>query len=294
MKPKQAATGPALPPRFNYDAVVKDLFQKDRPSLLDLLTGNRQVREFLNPEFAVVEKRIADLLILLDDRSILHLDFQSSNDDQMPYRAGIYALMAAQKYRCPVQQVVLYLGKEKLSMADSLDAGSVLVQYRLMDVREFPADAFLRSGRPGDFALAMLARGGISRLREIVERANRLQGARRQRVLAQLAVLSGLRRASEQLTMEFRDMGISVELKDNVFLRDAYNSGLTEGEAKGKAEGKAEGMATLLAGLLEDKFGPLPKWAEDRLRKASITEAEQWAHRVLSASSLEGVLGKRR
>ena len=48
--------------RFQYDAVVKDLFQKDRPTLLDMFTGPAEVREFLNSELASVEERFADLL----------------------------------------------------------------------------------------------------------------------------------------------------------------------------------------------------------------------------------------
>ena len=48
--------------RFQYDAVVKDLFQKDRPTLLGMYTGPAEVREFLNSELASVEERFADLL----------------------------------------------------------------------------------------------------------------------------------------------------------------------------------------------------------------------------------------
>lgn len=283
--------------QFRYDAVVKDLFQQDRPSLLDQLTGGRAVRQFLNPEFAVVEERVADMLVLLEDDSILHVDFQSNNHRDMAYREGIYALITSQKYGRRVEQAVLYLGQAKMRMPDRLDIGGVQVRYRLMDIRELDAAALLASGRPGDLALAMLARGGVERMREIIVEASLLEGAARQRVLSQMVVLAGLRRVSGQLKMEYRRMRLSMSIEENVFLKDAFESGIAKGKAEGMAKGKAEGIAEGQAGLfhdmLEDRFGALPKWAAERVLKATPAEIKRWSKRVLRAHTLEGVLGKR-
>src|SRR6266566_1428135 len=90
-----------------YDLVVKDLFQRDHPSLLDKLTGGVAVSEVLSVELARVEQRRADLVLLLADGTLLHLEFQSSNDKDMPYRMGIYCLLLGQKYRRRVRQVLL-------------------------------------------------------------------------------------------------------------------------------------------------------------------------------------------
>ena len=37
------------------------------------------------------------------------------------------------------------------------------------------------------------------------------------------------------------------------------------------------------------RFGEIPAWAEERLNKATGKELEQWADRILDASSLEEV-----
>ncbi len=268
--------------RFRYDAVVKDLFQRDRPSLLDDLTGGVAVKEFLNLELSAVEERVADLLVLLADETILHIDFQSTNDSEMAYREGFYGVMAGWKFRPrKVRQVVVYMGRARMRMADRLDLGSVQVQYRLMDIRELECDELLASGRSGDFALAMLAEGGIAKLRKIVQQANHLPGPQRQRAFTQLAILSGLRGASERLTMEFKTMGISVEIDQNVFLKDIHDSAMTRG------------MVQIVRRLLEAKFGTLPKWADDRLAKATSTQAERWSTKILTADTIEGVLGRK-
>jgi hypothetical protein len=42
-------------------------------------------------------------------------------------------------------------------MPDALDLGSLQVRYGVIDVREFDAEELMRSGGPGDLALAVLA-----------------------------------------------------------------------------------------------------------------------------------------
>ncbi|HUQ93636.1 MAG TPA: hypothetical protein VM120_18285, partial [Bryobacteraceae bacterium] len=106
-----------------YDLVVKDLFQRDHPSLLDQLAGGVAVREVLNVELARVEERRADLVWSLADGTILHVEFQSGNDRDMPYRMGIYCLLLGQKYRRRVRQVVLYVGQPRMRMDDHVDLG---------------------------------------------------------------------------------------------------------------------------------------------------------------------------
>src|ERR1700683_3990231 len=96
--------------RLRYDAVLKDLFQRDQPALLTLLSGGVKVGQTLNVELAIVEERRADLLFELEDRSLFLLDIQSTNDRNMGYRVGIYTLVGAQEYQRKVRAVVLYTG----------------------------------------------------------------------------------------------------------------------------------------------------------------------------------------
>ena len=165
--------------RLRFDAVVKDLFQRDLPTLLAQLAGPAEVREFLNVEFSVVEERVADLVLLLSDGSILHLDFQSHNDPEMPYREGIYGLMIAKRYRRRrVRQVVTYMGAAKMRMKDTLDLGGIQVKYQLVDIREFDAGAMLASGNPGDFALRFWRMAGCARCGRFCARRMNCQSRR--------------------------------------------------------------------------------------------------------------------
>lgn len=58
-----------------------------------------------------------------------------------------------------------------------------------------------------------------------------------------------------------------------------------------KAEGRAEGKAELLLRQLGRRFGPLAPALAERVRRATADELDDMADRVLSASTLEDVVG---
>ena len=278
-KPKRELDWPS------YDAVTKDLIQRDRPMLVTQLTGGRAVKQTLNVEFAIVEQRRADLLFELDDDSLFLLDCQSDNDDEMEYRIGIYNLIGAQKYRRKIWPTVLYMGMAPMRMKDSLDAGGTTVKYKLVDIREIDAATLLKSGSPGDWALAILAKGGLERLREILAKAMGLAAGRRDRMLVQVCILAGLRKASGKVKMEVKRMGGHINIQEHEFLRDIWNDA--------KAEGRAEAATGVLRDLVEQKFGPLPVWAATRLKGAKPEQIAVWTRKVLNAGALEGVIGRK-
>ena len=192
--------------RFDFDGALKELFQRDRPSLLDRLTGGVAIRQFLNVELPTVLERRADLVALLASEMVLHFELQSDNDGDLPYREGIYCILLGQLYRRKVRQVVLYVGRAKMRMPEGVDLGTTQVAYELIDIRDFDAGELLKTGRAADSVLAILARGGGARLPQIVRRVARLKGAARERAMAQLLVLSGLRALSSRVEWEMKRM----------------------------------------------------------------------------------------
>jgi len=53
-----------------------------------------------------------------------------------------------------------------------------------------------------------------------------------------------------------------------------------------------DARAKLIRGMLETKFGKLPTWVDERLENAKADEIERWGKKLLTAGTLEGVLGK--
>ena len=92
---------------FDFDGTLKDVFQQDRPTLLNRLTGGVAVKEFLNVELPKVQQRRVDLVLSLEDGKILHIEFQSENDRFMPYRMVEYWSLIKRTFKRPLRQVVL-------------------------------------------------------------------------------------------------------------------------------------------------------------------------------------------
>ena len=279
------------PPR--YDAVIKDLFVKGRPRLLERWLRGRQIRAFLNVEFSIVEERVADLILELDDGSILHIEFQSVNHPAMPYRMGIYAFLIGQKYPGRIiEQTVIYTGSDPMRMEDSLSLGRASIGYTLRDIREYTVDELLESGNPADTALAVLAKGGMDHLRQILAQVHRLPEPDRKQVLTQMSILAGLRGAPERFKMEMDNMGLYITIEDNVILRDIHEQGRQQGMEQGMEQGRHGMAATILRRLAEQRFGPLPAWADACIAAASAAELEQWAGNIFSAPDLGKALGR--
>ena len=233
----------------------------------------------------ILERR-ADSVFLLEDETILHLEFQTRNDKEMPYREGIYGLLLGQKYKRRVRQTVIYLGQPKMRMPNQLDLGQTKVAYTLIDIRDIDARKFIESGQSADLPVAMLAGGGPERLAEILKRAANLRGGERQRVFAELIQLCGLRSLQQPLIMELKSMASP---NDTFLMIPQVQDMVLNAQRNGERGARTE----VLRDLLSAKFRTLPKWADEKLKSATPAKVQRWLRKILTAETLEGVLGKR-
>ena len=74
-------------------------------------------------------------------------------------------------------------------------------------------------------------------------------------------------------------------------LKQGRQEGLQEGEQKGRQEGQHQGIEGTLRKQITLKFGGLPAWADERLTQATDAQLDVWVARILTADSLEGLLG---
>ncbi len=70
-------------------------------------------------------------------------------------------------------------------------------------------------------------------------------------------------------------MAISYGIEDNKVLGPPHRAG--------KREGREEGKKELVRRLIEQRFSPLPIWAEEQLNRSSQTETEDLALRIIEA-----------
>lgn len=70
--------------------------------------------------------------------------------------------------------------------------------------------------------------------------------------------------------------------------------GRKQGRREGVAQGVVQGQRRILLAQLEARFGAVPATTTERVEAASAAELDRWARRVLTASTLDEVIGRRR
>ena len=118
--------------------------------------------ELLETEKQRIEDRRADLVARVkdtgsDERYLLHIEIQNSNDRQMPLRMmRYYTDIRLSGFGETLRQYLIYIGKERLTMPDGIDEADLRYQYRILDMRQIDCDALLQQDSPDALVLAIL------------------------------------------------------------------------------------------------------------------------------------------
>ncbi|MEZ5555056.1 Rpn family recombination-promoting nuclease/putative transposase [Haliea sp.] len=71
-----------------------------------------------------------------------------------------------------------------------------------------------------------------------------------------------------------------------------WNLSIAAAHREGLEQGRIDTLRNALAQLLEQRFGPLSEWANTQLATAKVDQLDTWTKRILSAGSLEELLGR--
>jgi hypothetical protein len=239
-------------------------------------------------ELPKVQNPRLDLLGETAHGGLIHVELQSTNDAAMPLRMAEYCLGVYRLFGRFPQQFVLYVGESKLRMKSKLHGPGVSFEYRLIDIRTLDGARLLESKKVGDNVIAILAglRDDRRAVRKIVQRIAGLAAAEREKALAQLFILAGLRHLGKTVEREARNMPIRTSILEHDVLGPLFKKGLREG----RREGRQEGELTILRRQIEKRFGALPGWASGKLTALTVSELEELSVRVLDAKSVEELL----
>jgi len=124
-----------------YDTTLKLLLQGPAQLSLRELTGVAVAR-WLNVELPELGNRRADLLRETDAGGLVHIEFQGHNDPAMPLRVAEYCLRIYRQLRQFPRQVVLYVGRQRMTMSSEPVGPHLSFRYYLVDLRS--VDGILR------------------------------------------------------------------------------------------------------------------------------------------------------
>lgn len=284
---------------------------------IDLGSGERVDASFVSPRH---ESRESDVIWQFRRKDggepvyvYILLEFQSRPDPSMPVRLMGYVslfyqrLMAGQPAagwrRLPlVIPVVVYNGWEPWNVA--ADLGSMIgeldpsaeiyrpqLRYRLVDEATYPREVLASLNSPvADLFRIEKSRdwsevqSSVHRLRQSIPPGeSSLRQAFETWLLKVILPRLGLSREEAAAASTLEE--IETMLADSI---DRWNREIRE---EGRQEGRQEGEARLLLRLLRLKFGPLDPETEERVRSADAGRLLEWGERILTAESLQDVLG---
>lgn len=300
---------PAAAERIDWDRDYEFLDQELRQVVRDADSGKRYVDKLARVFLKSGE----------EDWIYIHVEVQGSDESAFPERMFTYHYRLFDRYRRPIASFAVLA-----DTAPNWRPGAythellgcrvdfVFPSVKLLDLRP-GLDDLLNNANPFAWVsaahlLTQDTKGDADRRYAAKRRLVRLlyqRGWERQRVINLFAVLDWMMRLPKALERQLWQEIEAIEEEqrmryvtsverfyDEKWKNIRIEECRQEGRREGLREGHQKGEAGLLRKLLARRFGELPSWAEARIAAAGVDELEGWAELLLTAPSLEAVLGK--
>jgi hypothetical protein len=268
-----------------YDKIFKENMEAALPGIMKHLLGIYPFQtEELPDSIQHTKEREPDVLKKVIDQKgnafVLQAEFQLNNDPEMAFRMADYYIMLTRKYKLPVRQHVVYIGKNRLRMPDRLKLECMQFHYSIVSLSTIDYHLFLASDKPEEKILALLADFGKEDPEQVIEdivhqiSAVSSGSLEVERYKSQLQILSRLRNFTGPIKQKIMDSItkylLEMEDKEEDIL---YQQGEAKGKAIGKAIGMAEGKAEANAESVKNLLAENRFTLDEISRFAGVTKA---------------------
>jgi predicted transposase/invertase (TIGR01784 family) len=209
------------------------------------MLSEMKATKLLNVELPEVKKRNPDLLLQLNDDSILHIELQTYNDNRIAERMLEYMLLIKNRYADrKVRQVVVYVGNDKMRMKNSIKWEDLEYRFKLIDIRNIDCEDMVKSDYISDIIL-----GGLCRIRDEDRYVERLLSAirslsenERKNAIKKALTLLRLRpilhsKVEKKVKEESMPLTI-VEIEKDPYYKKGVRRGVKVGLKRGRREGE--------------------------------------------------------
>lgn len=235
-----------------FDNTCKFLAENFPNDFATWLLGQPITLTKLSPKELFVEPIRADAVILLQsDELILHIEFQTLPEEDIPFRMADYRLRGYRRYPLKrMRQVVVYLqkvtSKKQLKLVEQTKFTLEETVHRFQAIRlwEQPTDLFLSTPGLLPFAVLSDTSSQDSTLQAVAAQIDSINDRRIQNnITASAAILSGLVLKEDVIQRLLRrDM-----MRESVI----YQSIKQEGREEGREEGACETALKIAASMLK-------------------------------------------
>jgi hypothetical protein len=192
----------------------------------------------------------------INEEFILHLEFQTQDEEGMIYRMQEYYGLLRRKHQLPVKQFVIYLGAKASKMQTQLAPEEVFTGFHLRSLRDYSYQSLLESQIPEEIILAILSDFNKQKPGEVIRQIlNRLQRIgideiTLRKYIRQLSMLARLRNLTKETQKQIQDMGLTYNITEDYLYQE------------GMSKGREEERRGLIIKMLKDNTLSIEKIAE--------------------------------
>ncbi len=262
-----------------YDNVCKFLAENFSSDFACWVFGEPKGLTKLSPTELFVEPIRADALILLQSSEVvLHLEFQTSPDEAIPFRMADYRLRVHRRYpNKDMRQLVIYLKstRSELVLQNVFTISGMRHEFEVIRLWEQPYSDLLQF--TGLLPLAVLGRTNdrTQTLREVSSLIDNLKDKREQsNIAAATSLIAGLVLKKEVIRAVLREE----IMQESVIYQDI------------KEQGVQQGQASLILRQLKRRLGQIESSDETRITGLSVEQLEALGDALLDFSSRDDLL----
>ncbi|QGG48881.1 DUF4351 domain-containing protein [Heliorestis convoluta] len=270
-----------------YDTTVKEIFEDSSEAFIQFFAGeNYELDSTMTIEFPKTESRRADEVFIVngpEGKAVCHIEFQSYNDTNMPYRMLEYVLKVHQRKKLPINQLVIYFGGDKLNMEERIKyyigPGRYLdFSYQIIDLGGMPFEKILKQGNPKLFALLPVTERNSYRKNSeehLTKSTDAIMNSslplkEKRQVLFQASLLAGLVYQEELIEKVFAEVENMINIEESSTYRRIIRKGEERGQKIGLEQGQKKALTEMLIQQLTAKFGKLSPDYSERIKEQEL------------------------
>lgn len=240
---------------FMFDNTCKFLAENFPNDFATWLLGKPITLTKLSPKELSLEPIRADALILLQsDEIILHIEFQTVPDEEIPYRMADYRLRGYRRFPDKrMYQIVVYLQKVtskkhlKLVRQTKFSLENTSHRFQVVRLWEQPTNAFMNNPGLLPFAVLSDTSSKDNTLQQVAAQINDITDLRTQNnITASAAILAGLV-LNEEVIQRLLRRDI---MRESVIYQSIKQEGREEGLEQGREQGLEQAARKIAVNLL--------------------------------------------
>jgi hypothetical protein len=239
-----------------FDLILKEIFSRAVGKIISIATGEKIEEELedINREVKLLKSLRPDMLFKAGEK-IFHIEIQAQQDKALPKRMLIYSVGIEEKFGKEPVQIVLFVGKGN-PPPSVFRSEFKFLKFRVVDWKKIDPDEFLRSDKPEEVVLGVLAgkyREKPEVFKKVIRKISKIIKNKKEllKYMEDISFLGGL----FDVEIKAEPMPIQIDIRKTLFYKWGEKRGLEKGLKEGEKRGKQEGLKEAILLDVQIKFG---------------------------------------